>query len=355
MLRYCLARVRNRGYGLGNELVPWARAFLASQVLDARLLTPPFGLNRREYWRHFHTPPDDWLYNRAMERLLPRVQFTEADYLEHGGDDVVTALRSFARAHDLQRRSAYVFVTEGLWGGFYHVQAAREFMRATLYQSRFAAANLLRLRERIDPQKILVGMHVRLGDFKPAVTAHEHRRVANVSLPLEWFCNIADSLRTFLADRLQFLLVSDGTPEQLQPLTSRIPCITTADLPDGDCSDALALADSDLLVCSASTYSHLAAFLSDSPYLWFAPNLHRHPEGCYSLGDPGADLGRTGSPRARALREFAAHRERWPARGFALDMAGQIPASLIEQLQERHARRRWQADILRSGVIAVAP
>ena len=31
-LRYCLSRVKNRGYGLGNELLPWARAFLASQV-----------------------------------------------------------------------------------------------------------------------------------------------------------------------------------------------------------------------------------------------------------------------------------------------------------------------------------
>ena len=29
-LRYCLSRVKNRGYGLGNEMVPWARAFLAS-------------------------------------------------------------------------------------------------------------------------------------------------------------------------------------------------------------------------------------------------------------------------------------------------------------------------------------
>ncbi len=352
MLRYCLARVRNRGYGLGNELVPWARAFLASQVLDARLLTPAFGLNRREYWRHFHTPPDDWLYNRAIERLLPRVHFTEADYLEHGGDDVVTALRSFANAQNLQRRSAYVFVTEGLWGGFYHVQAAREFMRATLYQSRFAARNLLQLRARIDPEKILIGMHVRLGDFRPAVPAVEHQRVANVSLPLEWFCNIADSLRQGLGDRVQFLLVSDGTPEQLRPLMSRVPCVTTADLPDGDCSDALALANTDLLVCSASTYSHLAAFLSSAPYIWFAPNLHRHPEGCYSIGDPEADLARAGSPRARALREFVAHAGEWPSRGFALDMEGQVPPALIERLQQSHARRRWQADILRGGVIA---
>ena len=354
MLRYCLPRVRNQGYGLGNELVPWARAFLASQVLGARLLPPAFGLNRREYWRHFRTPPDDWLYNRAIERLLPRVHFTQADYLAHGGDDVVSALRSFARAHDLQRRSAYVFVTEGLWGGFYHVQAAREFMRATLYQSRFAARNLLALRGRVDPDKLLVGMHVRLGDFKPAVAAAEHHRVANVSLPLEWFCNIADSLRSVLGDQVQFLLVSDGTPEQLRPLMSRLPCITTADLPDADCSDVLALADSDLLVCSASTYSHLAAFLSDSPYVWFAPNLYRHAQGCYSIGNPEADLARPGSPRARALREFVTRPADWPSRGIALDMDAQVPGALIERLRERHARRRWQADILRGGVMAAS-
>jgi hypothetical protein len=355
VLRFCLARVRNQGYGLGNELVPWARAFLASEVLGARLLTPAFGLNRREYWRHFRTAPDDWIYNRAIERLLPVVHFTEADYLEHGGDDVVVALRRFAEARGLHRRAAFLLVTEGLWGGFHHVQAAREFMRATLYQSRFAAANLLRLRERIDPDRILVGMHVRLGDFKPAVPAAEHRRVANVSLPLEWFCHIADSLRRLLPDQLQFLLVSDGTPEQLRPLMQRVPCITTADLPDGDCSDALALADSDLLVCSASTYSHLAACLSDSPYIWFAPNLYQHPEGCYFAGNPEAELQRPDSPRSRVLREFVAHPNHWPSRAFALGMDEEVPAELVEILRARHARRRWQSDPVRGGVMAAAP
>ncbi len=353
MLRYCLARVRNQGYGLGNELVPWARAFLAAQVLGARLLPPAFGLNRREYWRHFRTAPDDWIYNRAIERLLPVVPFTEADYLRHGGEDVVAALRSFAQAQGLQRRAAYVLVTEGLWGGFYHIQAARDFMRTTLYQSRFAAANLLRLRARIDPEKILIGMHVRLGDFKPAVPAAEHRGVANVSLPLEWFCNIADSLRQALGDELQFLLVSDGSPEQLRPLMQRVPCVTTADLPDADCSDVLALADSDLLICSASTYSHLAAFLSDSPYIWFAPNLYEHPEGCFSAGNPQADLSRPDSPRMRAVREFVAHRDHWPSRGFALGMDGVVPAALLEILRQRYAVRRWQTDLMRGGVIAV--
>ncbi len=352
MLRFCLARVQTQGHGLGNELVPWARAFLASQVLNARLLPPAFGLNRREYWRHFGTPLDDWIYHRAIERLLPVVHFTEADWLEHGGDDVVAALRSFAAARGLARRAAYVLVTEGLWGGFYHVQAARDFMRATLYQSRFAARNLLRLRERIHPQKILVGMHVRLGDFRPPGEGRDIR-AGNVSLPLEWFIGIADSLRHALGEQVQFLLVSDGSEAQLRALLEHVPCITTNDLPDADCSDALALADSDLLVCSASTYSHLAAFLSDSPYIWFAPNLFEHPEGCYSAGNPEADRGRPDAPRQRALREFQAKRATWVSRGLGIGLEGAVPASLIRQLQHRQAWRRWQSDLMRGGVSPV--
>jgi len=364
LLRYCLPRVRTQGHGLGNELVPWARAFLAAQVLDARLLPPAFGLNRRGYWRDFRATPDDWIYHRAIERLLPVVAFTEADYLAHGGDDVVAALRSFAAAHRLHRRSMYVLVTEGQWGGFYHVQAARDFIRSTLYQSRFAPGNLLRLRERIDPDRVLVGMHVRLGDFAPPGSPDTYRRVANASLPLEWFCNIARSLQRALGDELQLLLVSDGTPEQLRPLLEAVPCITTADLPGGDCSDALALAGADLLVCSASTYSTLAAFLSDSPCVFFTPSLYRHPDGCYSSGEAATEAQRPDGPRQRAVREFVAAVARgtatarnpaeWLSRAVAVDIDGEIPAPVIELLRQRRAYRRWQGDLTRCGVTPAA-
>ena len=72
-LRYCLPRVKRRGYGLGNELVPWARAFLAAQS-SGPAAPPAFGMNRRRYWWHFHTAPDDWIYHRAIEHLLPVVE-----------------------------------------------------------------------------------------------------------------------------------------------------------------------------------------------------------------------------------------------------------------------------------------
>jgi hypothetical protein len=348
-MRYCIPRVRNRGHGLGNELVPWARAFLASQVLDARLMSPAFGLNRRGYWRHFGTGPDDWIYHRSMQLLLPVVEFNESDYVAHGGGDVVHALRSFAAANDLHRRRIFALVTEGLWGGYSHVQAARDFMRSTLYQSRYAARNLLRLQQRIDPNKVLVGMHVRLGDFAAPVKLADYRRSANTSLPIEWFANVADHLRQAFADDWQLLLVSDGGPEALQPLLSRHPCIITGDIPNGDCSDALALAQSDLLVCSASSYSSLAATLSDSPYIWFTDNLYEHAEGCYSLHGDSTSPATTLQVRS-AISHFLGGAHANVARGVAVGADGTLPMATLEAAVKRRDSRRWELDLVRGGV-----
>ena len=349
MLRFCIPRVRNRGHGLGNELVPWARAFLASQLLDARLLPPAFGLNRRGYWRHFGASPDDWIYHRGLQALLPVVEFNESDYLAHGAGDVVDALRSFAAANDLQRRRIFALVTEGMWGGYHHVQAAREFMRSTLYRSRYAARNLLRLQQRLDPTKVLVGMHVRLGDFAAPVKLADYRRSPNTSLPLDWFLNIVQHLQQFFGDEWQLLLVSDGRPEELQPLLSRHRCIITGDIPDGDCSDALALAQADLLVCSASSYSSLAATLSDSPYVWFAGNLHEHAEGCYSFH------GEAGSPSCKlrtriAIADFLGGAQSATPRGAAVGADGKVPAATLDAAVRRRDWRRWQLDLVRGGV-----
>lgn len=350
MLRYCIPRVRRRGYGLGNELVPWARAFLAAQLLNAKLLPPAFGLNRRAYWQHFNTSPDDWIYHRALERILPVVEFTEADYVAHGGGSAVTALRSFIAARELHERRLFVLVTEGLWGGYSHVQAAREFMRSTLYQSRYAASNLLQLQSRIDPKKILVGMHVRLGDFVAPTSLEDYRRGANASLPIDWYCNIAECLHSAFGDDWQLLLVSDGAPEQLQDLLGRYPCIITADLAHGDCSDALALAGADLLVCSASSYSSLAATLSDSPYLWFAANLQAHPEGCYSLhGDSTKSTSQNDQTRA-AVQHFLNRPAASIARGVAVNADGQIPMAVLDSAVQRRDWRRWELDLVRGGV-----
>jgi hypothetical protein len=349
VFRYCLPRVRRRGYGLGNEMIPWARAFLAAQILDAKLLPPAFGLNRRGYWQDFNTAPDDWIYHRAMQRLLPVVRFTEAEYLAHGGGDAVSALRSFADAHRLRRRSLFVLVTDGLWGGYAHIQPAREFVRSTLYQSRYAARNILQLQQRIDPAKVLVGMHVRLGDFVAPTDIGSYRRIANASLPIEWFHNVAANLQSAFGNDWQLLLVSDGAQERLQSLLAQFPCIITADISHGDCSDVLALAAADLLVCSASSYSSLAAFLSDSPYLMFAPSLFEHPEGCYSMHGIPDKATPYVNPTAAAVQYFASHTGS-DARGTAVNADGRISQTVLQSAARRRDWRRREMDLVRAGV-----
>jgi hypothetical protein len=350
-----MPRVQRRGHGLGNELLPWARAFLASQVLQAQLLAPAFGMNRRGYWRDFYTAPDDWIYHRAIERLLPAVEFAESDYWAHGGGDVVRALRSFAADRGLHARHGYVLITDGLWGGFQHVEAARPFIQATLYQSRYAAANLLRLRERLNPQKVQVAMHVRLGDFAPPVASDQYRQVANASLPIEWFCHVAEKLSRTLADEWQLLLITDGRAEQLQPLTGAFPCITTADMDHNDCSDLLALSQADLLVCSASTYSSLAAFLSESPYLWFAPSLHAHPEGCFSTHGFNAEQNDARGPTRAAVERYVHRATPWRGRGAVVALDGHIPSHALQAALTRRELRQATSDLVRSGVADQQP
>jgi hypothetical protein len=337
-LRVCIAQVRKRGYGLGNELIPWARALLAAQVLDAHFLPPAFGLNRRRYWRHFGTPRYDWLRNRTLPYLLPRVEFTEADWRAHGGGDVLPALRSFAAEHRLLERRAYAFTTTGLWGGYLHIEAARMQMRAVLQTSRFAARNLVRLAARLDPARITIGMHLRFGDFRPAEGVQDYRGLWNTRLPIEWYVNVARRLQQGLGDTAQFLVVSDGNAEQLRPLLDAVPCITSADIPDSDCSDLLALADADLLVCSVSSYSQWAAFLSQAPYIWFAPQLQLHTGGRGSLW--GGSFPDSAVPPAGTQLP----------RGLPVGLDGALPAGLPQLLRQRREYQGPEHDLVRGGL-----
>lgn len=349
-LRFCMPEVTGRGAGLGNELVPWARSFLASQVLGARSLMPAFGLNGRRYWRHFGTPRYDWIQHRLLKAALPVVRFAEADYLEHGGGDVVTALRRFADANHLFERSAYVLATSGMWGGLRHIAAAREYVAAQLYLSRFAAANLLRLRERLDPALPTVGIHVRMGDFAAAMEPESYRGRFNVSLPLDWYRRVAESIHAQLQGKVQFLIVSDAPPDKLTALTRGLPCVFSGDMPDSDCSDLLALADADLLVCSVSSFSVWAAFLSKRPYIWYGPNLHLHPDGFASIWGHEAGQQAAGSPTrlaiANALEESSA------SRAWAVAHDGQVPAGLLTQLLQY--RTSPDTDLVQYGVVRQA-
>ena len=309
---------------------------------------PAFGRNRRRYWRHFGTPRYDWLRNRALQLALPRFDFGEADWRAHGAGDVRAALRGYAAAHGLAERGRYVLTTSGMWGGYAHIEAARPLVRALLQASRYAERNRRLLEAQRDPARLLVGLHVRLGDFRPVTSAADYGSVWNVRLPMAWYLNVARRLVRQFGDGVQFLVVSDGNAAQLQPLLDAVPCLTTASFGDSDCSDLLALADADLLVCSLSSFSQWAAFLSSSPYLWYAPTLRRHAAGHGSIWGSEDGVADTTAAADRAAGVLAGDAAP-DLRGLPVDADGELPVAFLEAVQAR--RRDWPLanDLVRGG------
>lgn len=352
LARLCLPWVPGRGAGLGNELVPWARAWLIAQAVGARALDPAFGLNPRRYDRHFGASRSDWLLQRGLQRVLPVLDFDEAEYLQGGGGDVAQSFAAFAQRHGLDRRHRWLVRTEGLWGGFHHIARARPWVRARLAASRWAAANLGELGARLHPDRLSVAMHVRLGDFAPPRSMADYRNRFNVSLPLEWFVDAGRQLQAAFGSHIEFLVFSDGSAEQLRPLTDTLNTVPTGVRHPADVSDLLAMSQADLLLCSVSSYSAWAAFLSDQPYLWFAPQLEPLADGWGAAWGHEARQQADDSPTRAALRQRGAERpDLGGGRGHALWPGTPLPDALLETLALRLRDRSRATDLLRYGVV----
>jgi len=353
-LQWCMPVVKGRGAGLGNELVPWARAYLMARELGARCLHPAFGINQRRYSHHFGTSRVDWLVHRAMAASLPSIRFDEADYLAHGGGDVSEAFRRFAEANDLFGRGPLVVLTDGLWGGMHHIARAREFVRATLYRSRYAAANLAELAARLHPEKLTVAMHVRLGDFQASQSDLEHYRGRfNCALPLDWFLNIGKRLLDEYGEHVQFQVFSDGPAEQLRPLIELLRPVDTRSAAPSDVSDLLAMSQADLLVCSVSSYSVWAAMLSTGAYLWFEPQMHRHHGDLLSIWGHEKGQGIDGSPTRLAVEiQDKLIPDQRHGRAFAMGMSDALAAHLTCTLKQRLLSNQRQSDLIRYGAVS---
>lgn len=346
-MRVALPLVDGRGAGLGNEMIVWAKAFVAGQLLGLRVLHPAWGLNQRGYRHYFGTARGDWLAHRALRSTLPFFRFDDAQRTRYGGE-LQSALLAFAAEHDLARRGACVLGLHGMGGGFGQLTPARDFIRAQLLATGGTLANLFDLDRRAGTDRLRIGLHVRRGDFGGLSAEESYRGRFNVQIPLDWYVSVATNLARALGNQASFVVVSDATDDELAPLTRAVPCHLTSRQRNRDVSDMLALGSCDFLVCSISSFSLWGAFLSDARYGWFAPNLTPHG-GFGSIWGHEAEQQAAGSPTQRALA--AANEASSPAaRGVAIGVDGGVPDELIADLQQRGAFRRPALDLLRYGV-----
>ena len=337
MFKWCIPKVHGRrGAGLANELNGWAKAYIASRVLDMRLLAPAWGLNPRGYRQYFGASRLDWIQQSAMRAAMPTFELTESHF--DGAYTVAfrETVQRFAEQHDLLDRKAFVLSVGGMWGGKGILREAYPFIRYQLLRARGTVSNLGELEMSIPPDTLRIAVHVRRGDFMASRPEDAPAGpLWNTALPLDWYVAVCRSLSEQLSVPHRFLLFSDAPLSDLRPLLRAVDPVTTAHQSFNVCSDLMAMANADLLVTSCSSFSTWAAALSGNPYIWHADNLHQ-VDGAQRIWDHGEPLY---GERASAPR------------GVAVDTSGAVGERLVADLEAAHARRGWGNDLIYYGEV----
>jgi len=352
-MRYVVARrLGRRGEGLGNEMLPWGKGAIASEVLNASLIGPAWGINKRRYYRNFRTTRLDFLLADALVHL-PHYSFTEHDYANEGETDFGTAIEKWASRKGLFSKRHFTVTVDGMYGGYACIYNARPFLWAKLLNSRDAVSNVYKIASTLDRRKLFIAVHMRFGgDFVKLEDGKSARGRFNVFIPKDWYLNVCQALVDEFGDSIQFHFFTDRggaefaeAVQRFNPQQLRQPGLT-------ECSDLVLMAQADLRVCSISSYSLAASFLSGGPYLWYEPQLTQI-NGLYSLWGMEEQQRLKGSAtdrNAAIAREIEPGSE-WEAefRGYAMDTRGALPAGLLTQLRRRLLAKNPVASILEYG------
>jgi len=344
-------RTGRRGEGLGNEIIAWSKGYIASQVLGARLVGPAWGINARQYYRNFGTSRLDVVAEEVLTRISTH-RFTEEDYRSIGEVDFGKAIRVWSERLQLAQRASFVVTVDGMYGGYLAIKNARPFLWSKLLGSRNALRNIYAVQSQLNPEKLLVAVHLRVGsDFAEFGDNPDCRGRFNMKLPMEWYLNLCRSLREAFQDRIQFHFFTDKIGPAFQEAVREFNPQQQPRPNLSEASDLALMAMADLRICSVSSYSLVASFLSGGLYTWYEPQLTLL-NGLYSLWGSEPTQMQEHSPiweagqRARSSDAGSSEIKGWP-----IGMTGELPGKLLEALERRLNALDRRRDLLFYGVV----
>ncbi|WP_263415277.1 O-fucosyltransferase family protein [Terriglobus albidus] len=354
-MRFVVARrTGRRGEGLGNEIMAWSKGYIASQVLGAKLIGPGWGINARRYYRNFQTSRFDFVLEDLLYRLAT-YRFEEADYRASGELNFGAAIEKWSQEKHLDHRSSFIVSVGGMYGGYLAIRDARPFIWQKLLGSKNALSNIYRVTSRLDPGKLFVAVHMRVGnDFQDPGATSEFRGRFNMKLPLEWYLNICESLSHTFKDKVQFHFFTDRQGPEFQEAVARFNPGQEGRPELSETSDLALMAMADFRICSVSSYSLVASFLSGGLYAWYEPQLSLLHEA-YTLWGHETSQQMDNSPTRLAYQE--ACRAIWEKegsgiiQGWPISLAGKLPPGLVHALEHKLASANQAFNLLSYGVV----
>jgi hypothetical protein len=359
-MRFVVAsRLGRRGEGLGNEMLSWAKGWIASQVLDAHLVGPSWGINKRRYYRNFGTSRLDVVLEEVLQRL-PHYTFTEQDYRDTGEVDFGSAIEQWASARGLVRKDSFIVRVSGMWGGYPSIYQARPFLLSKLLNSQDALRNVYQINSQLDRSRLFVAVHMRSGgEGFLGVSGNESARGKfNLLVPGEWYLWVCEALQKKYGSQIQFRFFTDRGGPAFDEAVRRFNPGQTVQKGLTECSDLLLMTQADLRVCSVSSYSLTASFLSGGPYLWYEPQLTLS-QGFYSLwGDEKSQKAENGlsSRSAKYVSDAMASGSAGQDApitflGTAMDIGDPLSESLVNLLEQRLSSQDPRTNLLEYGCV----
>jgi hypothetical protein len=337
MVKYSLPEITGaRGAGLGNEVIPWGKAFLAARALGLKLVDPPWWLNKRPYGRELHATRWGTAEYLAL-RAMPTISIDSAMVESLGSWDYFDAMMKLkADRYPLLRSRPVLLHSSGMDGGYLAIRKARRFLATRILYSRSSEALVTAGSE----AAVRIGVHVRAGDFS---AANLEPGVFNVQLSMDWYVETITSLVHRLGGLVQVLVASPRPIIELEDLGG---LAEISQLSGTSVEDLSVLASCDVIVPSISSFSVLAIFLSDALYVWPAQHLH-DVGGWRDIW--GHEPRQISGPTARA-REIAESKELNVFRGIPRSGGEPWPDWYIDQIRIRAHLRQQEQDLTLYGV-----
>jgi hypothetical protein len=234
--------------------------------------------------------------------------------------------------------------SSGMHGGYLGIRRARPFLQRQILGTR-GALDALEQMQTPEVPCVRIGVHVRGGDFSERPNPVTPGTF-NEQLPLEWYVSTVQSLAANLDLEAQVFLATDSPSAALNEALTLNGTKPTS-LASNSVGDLAMLSKCDIIVSSVSSFSMLAIFLSDSPYVWHKDQLGESGGWLSIWGHEPQNAG--GGPTWDAIQAQVTSGTR-VRRGVPQGNQPVWSRKLLTQLEHRALSRQWSDDLLFYGV-----